>query len=92
MLRRDNLHDYQVRGVSHIIENDCAALFLDCGMGKSATTLTAIKELIDGCIISSALIIAPKRVAEVTYFVYVCIQTVRARLHPDFLQELAVPL
>ena len=67
MLRRDNLHDYQLRGISHIIENDCAALFLDCGMGKSATTLTAIKELIDGCVISSALIIAPKRVAEVTW-------------------------
>ena len=67
MLRRDNLHDYQVRGVQHIIENDCAALFLDCGMGKSATTLTAIKELIDGCVISNVLIIAPKRVAEVTW-------------------------
>lgn len=67
MLRRDNLHDYQVRGVNHIIENECAALFLDCGMGKSATTLTAIKELIDSCIISNVLIIAPKRVAEVTW-------------------------
>ena len=67
MLRRDNLHDYQVRGISHIIENECAALFLDCGMGKSATTLTAIKELIDGCVISNVLIIAPKRVAEVTW-------------------------
>lgn len=67
MLRRDNLHDYQVRGINHIIENECAALFLDCGMGKSATTLTAIKELIDSCIISSVLIIAPKRVAEVTW-------------------------
>lgn len=67
MLRRDNLHDYQVRGVDHIIENECAALFLDCGMGKSATTLTAIMDLIDSCIISNALIIAPKRVAEVTW-------------------------
>ena len=67
MLRRDNLHDYQVRGVNHIIENECAVLFLDCGMGKSATTLTAIKELIDSCIISNVLIIAPKRVAEVTW-------------------------
>lgn len=67
MLRKDNLHDYQVRGISHIIENECAALFLDCGMGKSATTLTAIKELIDGCVISNVLIIAPKRVAEVTW-------------------------
>ena len=67
MLRRDNLHGYQVRGVNHIIDNECAALFLDCGMGKSATTLTAIKELIDSCIISNVLIIAPKRVAEVTW-------------------------
>src|SRR5574343_1966678 len=67
MLRRDNLHDYQVRGINHIIDNECAALFLDCGMGKSATTLTAIKELIDSCVISNVLIIAPKRVAEVTW-------------------------
>lgn len=67
MLRRDNLHDYQKRAVAHIIDNECSALFLQMGLGKTVSTLTAIKELIDNCIISNVLIIAPKRVAEVTW-------------------------
>lgn len=67
MLKRDNLHDYQVRGVDHIIENEYCALFLDMGLGKTVTTLTAIKELLDNCIISNALVIAPKKVTQVTW-------------------------
>ena len=67
MLRRDNLHDYQERGVSHIIDNEYCALFLDMGLGKTVTTLTAIKELLDNCIISNALVIAPKKVTQVTW-------------------------
>lgn len=67
MLERNQMHDYQKRAVAHIINNECSALFLQMGLGKTVSTLTAIKELIDGCIISNALIIAPKRVAEVTW-------------------------
>ena len=67
MLNRSNLHDYQKRAVAHIIDNECSALFIGCGLGKTVSTLTAIKELIDGCIISNVLIVAPKRVAEVTW-------------------------
>lgn len=67
MLNRSNLHDYQVRGVNHIIDNEYCALFLDCGLGKTVTTLTAIKELLDNCIISNALVIAPKKVTQVTW-------------------------
>lgn len=67
MLGRDNLHDYQVRGVGHIIDNEYCALFLDMGLGKTVTTLTAIKELLDNCIISNALVIAPKKVTQVTW-------------------------
>lgn len=67
MLQRNQLHSYQNRGVQHIIDNPFCALFLDMGLGKSVTTLTAIKELLDGCIISNALIIAPKKVAQVTW-------------------------
>jgi SNF2 family DNA or RNA helicase len=37
------------------------------GLGKTVTTLTAIKELLDNCIISNALIIAPKKVTQVTW-------------------------
>lgn len=67
MLERNQMHDYQNRAVAHIIDNECSALFLSCGLGKTVSTLTAIKELIDNCIISNVLIIAPKRVAEVTW-------------------------
>lgn len=67
MLDRSNLHEYQERGVSHIIDNEYCALFLDMGLGKTVTTLTAIKELLDNCIISNALVIAPKKVTQVTW-------------------------
>ena len=67
MLDRSNLYEYQERGVNHIIDNEYCALFLDMGLGKTVTTLTAIKELLDNCIISNALVIAPKKVTQVTW-------------------------
>lgn len=67
MLQRNQLHSYQNRGVQHIIDNPFCALFLDMGLGKTVTTLTAIKELIDACIITNALVIAPKKVTQVTW-------------------------
>lgn len=67
MLDRSNLHEYQERGVTHIIDNEYCALFLDMGLGKTVTTLTAIKELLDNCIISNCLVIAPKKVTQVTW-------------------------
>ena len=67
MLGRNNLHPYQERAIEHIMNNEYCALFLDCGLGKTVTTLTAIKELLDNCIISNALVIAPKKVTQVTW-------------------------
>ena len=67
MLERKQLHEYQVRGVQHIINNEFCALFLDMGLGKTVTTLTAIKDLLDNCIISNCLVIAPKKVTQVTW-------------------------
>lgn len=67
MLGRNNLHPYQERALEHIMNNEYCALFLDCGLGKTVTTLTAIKELLDNCIISNALVIAPKKVTQVTW-------------------------
>ena len=61
------MHDYQNRAVAHIIDNECSALFLACGMGKTVSTLTAIKDLLDNCIISNCLVIAPKRVTQITW-------------------------
>lgn len=67
MMQRNQLHSYQERGVRHILDNPYCALFLDMGLGKTVTTLTAIKELLDNCIIGNALVIAPKKVTQVTW-------------------------
>lgn len=53
------LHEYQKRAVKHLHDNPRAALFLDMGLGKSATVLSAMTP--DHL---PALVVAPKRVAE----------------------------
>ena len=65
MLTKNNLHNYQKACVEHIIEHPYCGLFLDLGLGKTVIALTAIEALMfDYCEVDSALIIAPKRVAE----------------------------
>ena len=59
------MHGYQDKAVDHIIEHSHCALFLDMGLGKTVSTLTAIKQLMfQDLEVMSVLIIAPKRVAE----------------------------
>lgn len=65
MLTENNLHNYQKACVEHIIEHPFCGVFLEMGLGKTVSTLTAINYLMfDYCEINSVLIIAPKRVAE----------------------------
>ncbi|MGM9938075.1 MAG: DEAD/DEAH box helicase [Candidatus Ornithomonoglobus sp.] len=67
-LKKDNLHDYQKYGVDFILHNPIAALFLECGLGKTVTTLTAIEKLMyERFEVSKVLIIAPLRVAMTTW-------------------------
>ena len=67
-MNESNLHEYQRFSVEHIIDNPEAGLFLDMGLGKTVSTLTAIDRLMnDYCEISKVLVIAPKRVAEDTW-------------------------
>ncbi len=57
------LHPYQISAVDHILKKMYCALFLDMGLGKTVSTLTAIKKLIfQECEIDTVLVIAPKRV------------------------------
>ena len=57
-------HDYQKYAVRYIIEHPITALFLDCGLGKTSVTLTAINDLLfDYFEIRKVLVIAPIRVA-----------------------------
>lgn len=67
MLQRSNLHAYQRTAVEHIKEHPESALFLDMGLGKTVSTLTAIVDLINFFEVSKVLIVAPKRVAEMTW-------------------------
>lgn len=61
-------HPYQDYATQHIIENNAAGLFLDMGLGKTVSTLTAIDELLNVyCEVNKVLVIAPKRVAEDTW-------------------------
>jgi len=65
MLKRENLHKYQLACINHIISHPFCGVFLEMGLGKTATTLTAVYDLIyDYLEINSVLVIAPKRVAE----------------------------
>lgn len=67
MLNRSDLHDYQLRGVSFIINKRRCGLFLDMGLGKTTTTLTAISDVIDGFGAKKVLVIAPLRVANTVW-------------------------
>ena len=65
MLTEKNLHNYQKAAVEFIIAHPYCGVFLDLGLGKTVSTLTAINCLMfDYCEINSVLVIAPKRVAE----------------------------
>ena len=62
-----NPWNYQQHSINHIIEHKASGLFLDMGMGKTVSTLTAIDNLIFLGEISKVLVIAPLRVAEDTW-------------------------
>lgn len=65
---KSNLHKYQKACVEHIISHPFCGVFLDMGLGKTISTLTAIEELkYDYCEIDTVLVIAPKRVAETVW-------------------------
>lgn len=61
-------HEYQEYAKEFIISRNVSALFLDCGLGKTVIALTAIWELLlDYFDVRKVLIIAPLRVAKVTW-------------------------
>lgn len=62
------LRPYQAYACQQIIDKPACALFLDMGLGKTLTTLTAIDELINERFeVGRVLVIAPLRVAETTW-------------------------
>ena len=68
MLTKENLHKYQLACVEHIIDHPYCGVFLEMGLGKTVSTLTAVDLLMnDYCEINSVLVVAPKRVAETVW-------------------------
>lgn len=61
-------HEYQQHCIERVLSIKKLGLFLDMGLGKTVTTLTAVKELkYNRFQVRKVLVIAPKKVAEGTW-------------------------
>lgn len=61
-------HPYQQYAIEYIEAHPTAALFLECGLGKTAITLSALQSLmLDSFDVKRCLIVAPLRVARDTW-------------------------
>ena len=60
-------YEYQEYATRFIQTHEISAIFLDCGMGKSVITLTAIKRLLAKGKTRRVLVVAPLRVAQTTW-------------------------
>ena len=66
-MNESDLHPYQRYAVDFIERHRFCGLFLDMGLGKTVSTLTAVKRMIYSFEVSKVLVIAPKKVAETTW-------------------------
>ena len=65
MLNESQMHGYQLAAVRHGLEHTHCALFLGMGLGKTASALTIIRDLMDvDFSVTRVLVLAPKAVAE----------------------------
>ena len=62
-----DLHNYQLKAIEFSKANKKCALFVDLGMGKTIVVLTLIQSLLDEFETHKTLIIAPLRVANITW-------------------------
>lgn len=67
MLKREDMHAYQAQSVQFIKKQLKCALFLDMGLGKTVSSLTAASDLLDDFLINKVLIVAPLRVANTVW-------------------------
>lgn len=63
MLDRTDLHNYQCVAVDFLRDRPAAALWIEMGLGKTASTLTAVADLFEDFAVRRVLVIGPKRVA-----------------------------
>lgn len=64
MLDRDNLRNYQRRSVAFLKRNPCSGLFLDMGLGKTVSVLTALSDLFKMGKVKRVLVVGPLRVVQ----------------------------
>lgn len=67
MRQTSDLRGYQQSVATYLYENDSALAVVKMGGGKTASTLTAIVDLLRDGHIRHALVMAPKRVARITW-------------------------
>lgn len=60
-------HEYQKKAIAWVEEHPRCLLFLDMGLGKTVSVLTAIQHMIRYGEVERVLVIAPKKVAESTW-------------------------
>lgn len=63
MLTRSNLYAYQHRAIKHLKAHPKSALWVDMGLGKTVSTLTAFADAMRGFESRRMLVVAPLRVA-----------------------------
>lgn len=63
MLQRNQLYPYQEHAVGFIKSKPNCALWVDCGLGKTVSTLTAYADMKNSFDVNKMLVIAPLRVA-----------------------------
>lgn len=64
MLERKNLRNYQRRAAKFLKDNPTSGMFVDMGMGKTISTLTALADLFAKGEVRKVLLIAPLRVCQ----------------------------
>ena len=64
MLQRTDLRNYQRRAVDFLKKTRRAGLFLDMGLGKTISTLTAMSDMLSKGVVNRVLLVAPLRPAQ----------------------------
>lgn len=67
MLNRSNLHNYQIKTVEHIKSHHQSMLWLDLGLGKTVSSLTAAVDLMNEMKVYGVLVLAPLRVCQTVW-------------------------
>jgi len=67
MLTQKDLYDYQKKAIIFQCERPYSNLWIECGLGKTAITLTSIDHLLSNGFLKGVLIVAPLRVIRLVW-------------------------